>query len=61
MIKKSLGNFVIVSLTLLKYKGIVGLLSYLFPIQYHRGQALFMIPYFYNGYFSMRSVNKVKH
>ena len=60
MIKQNLMSFTSIALVLLRYKGVMELLSYLFPIRWYRGQALLMRPYFYNGYFSMRSINKVK-
>jgi len=60
MIKESIGHLVITALTLLKYQGVIGLLSWFFPVRWIKGQAMFMRPCFYNGYFSMRSINKLK-
>ena len=60
MIKQRLMSFTGIALILLRYRGVMGLLSYLFPVTWYKGQALFMLPCFYNGYFSMKSINRVK-
>lgn len=60
MIKKSINHLVKTALTLLKHAGVIGLLAWFFPVRWVSGQAMFMWPYFYNGYFSMRSINKLK-
>jgi len=35
-------------------------LRFFFPLHYHNGQLLIMRPSWYNGHFSMRSLNKVR-
>lgn len=60
MIKNPFALVVITALTLFKYKGVIGLLSWLFPVRWIKGKAMFMMPYFYQGYFCMRSINRLK-
>lgn len=60
MIKKSIKHLITTVVALWKYQGLIEVLTWFFPVKWIRGQALFMRPYFYNGYFSMKSINKLK-
>jgi hypothetical protein len=45
--------------TIAKHQGLVGIIRFFFPLRIVRHQILVMKPSWYNGHFSMKSINKL--